>query len=198
MWKTPCKSTPPGVHCLSSNFNLVMEKNLFHKFFVFVDTSPQSSQSFFFWLPNLRKDFVSLSKKRFCLLRVTGDLSNNSKNSRKCFYWPAFICLQSNLITDSHGSLLFDPPLLDFGDWYSQQFIVCSCEPLIPTLLSLQCYGLKVNIKNNRINEKPINILSISGSSRHIHCSLVEDNVSFNQHPVKQTIFSFCNHISGT
>jgi hypothetical protein len=37
----------------------------------------------------------------------------------------------------------------------------------------------KVNIKNNRIHEKPINILSISGSSLHFHCSFVEDKVSF-------------------
>ena len=29
----------------------------------------------------------------------------------------SFLYLQSNVITDSHGSLLFDPPLLDFGDW---------------------------------------------------------------------------------
>ncbi|EFX76096.1 hypothetical protein DAPPUDRAFT_249338 [Daphnia pulex] len=42
----------------------------------------------------------------------------------------------------------------------------------------MECYGQKVNIKNNRINEKPINILSISGSSlHHIHCSFVEDNI---------------------
>jgi len=50
----------------------------------------------------------------------TGDLSNNSQNPRNCvFHLSASICLQSNLITDSHGSLLFDPPLLDFGDWYT-------------------------------------------------------------------------------
>lgn len=36
----------------------------------------------------------------------------------------------------------------------------------------------KVNIKNNRIHEKPINILSISGSSLHFHCSFVADKVS--------------------
>ncbi|XP_057366361.1 transmembrane protein 131-like [Daphnia carinata] len=67
---------------------------------------------------------------------------------------------QSNLITDSHGSLLFDPPLLDFGD--------CAVSVV---------WRQKVNIKNNRIHEKPINILSISGSSLHFHCSFVEDKV---------------------
>lgn len=36
----------------------------------------------------------------------------------------------------------------------------------------------KVKIKNNNVNEKPINILSISGSSLHFHCSFVADKVS--------------------
>ena len=35
----------------------------------------------------------------------------------------------------------------------------------------------KVIVKNNRVSEKPINILSISGSSLHFHCSFVEDKV---------------------
>ena len=35
----------------------------------------------------------------------------------------------------------------------------------------------KVTVKNNRVSDKPINILSISGSSLHFHCSFVEDKV---------------------
>lgn len=88
---------------------------------------------------------------------------------------------QSNVITDSHGSLLFDPPLLDFGDWYN----LSKLQEIINLFSDLQSFfsamsvvwRQKVNIKNNRMDEKPINILSISGSSLHFHCSFVADKV---------------------
>ena len=64
----------------------------------------------------------------------TGDPHKNDHNSRILFIF-LFSCLQSNLITDSHGSLLFDPPLLDFGDWYCIISLYILYSPLILTLL---------------------------------------------------------------
>lgn len=37
----------------------------------------------------------------------------------------------------------------------------------------------KVNVRNDGVGERAIDILSISGSSLHFHCSFVADKVTF-------------------